>query len=143
MSQKGTVIAFSLAALTVGTFLFVNGPRRKTYQAIVALDGKEPFGATFPGSSDSVVLYRHGRHGITCFDAFHSKELHDRLSAKDGQIVTVQYDTFGNGYNVHSVDGFVLANGTHVLRPDFAVTGGISGGPNGRGGFEADGRDCW
>jgi|ERR1700733_4924785 len=148
MSRTGNVISFSLAALLAGTFLFFNRSGRKTYQAVVALDGKGPFGGIYPGGADIVVLYRHGRDGVTCFDGFHSKELHDRLASKDGQVVTVQYDTFMTfgrikAYNVHSIDGFILANGTSVLRPDFAASSGVAAAPNGHGGFEANGGDCW
>ena len=119
---------------------------RKTYQANVALNGKGPLGIADPpwDGPDAVVLYRTGRNGVICFDAFHSKELHDRLSAKNGQSVTVEYDTFSDfgrvrGYNVHSVDGMVLANGYHVLREDFAATAGAA--RTGAGSIGKD--DCW
>lgn len=108
-----------------------NRVSRRAYQANVALNGKGPLGiadAPWDGP-DAVVLYRTGRGGVVCFDAFHSKVLHDHLSAKNGQPVTVEYDTFSNfgkmsGYTVHSVDGMILANGTHVLREDFAASAG-------------------
>jgi hypothetical protein len=79
-----------------------------------------------------------------CFNAFHSKDLHDRLSARNGQLVTVEYDTFSDfgkvrGYNVHSVDGMVLANGYHVLRDDFAASAGVAGTGPGSAGED----DCW
>jgi hypothetical protein len=78
---------------------------------------------------------------VVCFDAFKSKELHDRLLAKNGQPVTVEYDTasdFGKvrGCNVHSVDGMMLANGYHVFKPEVAASAGVLGNSS-----SAD--DCW
>lgn len=126
-------------------------PTRRTYQAYVALDGKGPLGLTGPpwDGPDALVLYRSARNGVICFDAFHSKELHDRLSLKNGQRVTVEYDTFPSifrgelGYNVHSVSGIILANGTHVLRRDFASTAGVVASKREDGTFSARENDCW
>jgi hypothetical protein len=85
-----------------------------------------------------------GRNGVICYEAFHSKDLHDHLSAKNGQPVTVEYDTFSDfgrvfGYNVHSVDGMILANGYHVLRGDFAASSGVASEGSGSAGED----DCW
>lgn len=97
------------------------------------------------GHDDTVTLYRTGRGGVVCFDAFHSPELRKALQAKDGKRVTVEYDTFTDfgkvtGYNVHSVDGIVLADWKHVLRPEFAASAGVEmAGPVGT----ASGDDCW
>lgn len=140
-------LAAVFAFLVVAYLLFIDRPSRRTYRAYVALDGKGPLGLTDPpwDGPDAVVLYRNGRNGVVCFDAFHSKELHDRLYAKNGRLVTVQYDTFSDfgkvrGYNVHSVDGMILADGDHVLREDFAASAGIaSDGTR----ASADGADCW
>jgi len=119
---------------------------RKTYQANVALNGEGPLGIADPpwNGPDAVVLYRTARNGVVCFDAFHSKDLHDRLSGKNGQPVTVEYDTFVEfgkvrGYNVHSVDGMILANGYHVLKGDFAATAGVARAGAGSAGSD----DCW
>src|SRR5476651_2084513 len=113
-------------------FIGCNVTARKTYQEYVAVDGKGPSGQAGPpwDGQDAVILYRTGRNGVVCFNAFHSKDLQNRLSAKNGKLVTVEYDTFSDfgkvrGYNVHSVDGIILANGDHVLRDDFAPSGGI------------------
>jgi hypothetical protein len=135
----------------VGWMRWVDTPARRTYQAYVALDGKGPWGLTDPpwDGPDALVLYRSPRDGVVCFDAFHSKELHDRLSPKNGQRVTVEYDTFPSifggelGYNVHSVGGMILANGTHVLRGDFAGTAGVVASKRGDGTFSARENDCW
>jgi hypothetical protein len=124
---------------------FIDRAGRKTYQASVALDGKDPlFTTDLWNGPDAVVLYRTGRNDVICFDAFHSNELHDRLSAKNGQLVTVEYDTFSDfgkvrGYNVHSIDGIILANGYHVLREDFAGSAGVLQ----KGEGSAGGDDCW
>ena len=148
MSRKRiwtVVIAIPLACM-VTCFFLTNRAGRRTYQAYVALDGKGP---SFlmnqrSGPSDDVLLYRSGRNGVTCYDVFHSKELHDFLLPKNGHPVTVEYDTFSDfgkvrGYNVHSVDGKVLANGYHVLREDFAGGAGVA-----RQGPGSAGRDdCW
>jgi hypothetical protein len=135
------VIVVLVGCTFIGYLLFIDRDVRRTYQARVALDGKEPFGPIYPSDPDSVILYRKGRNGVTCFDAFRSKELHDRLSPKNRQLVTVEYDTFNDfgkvrGYNVHSIDGLILANGYHVLRPDFAASAGVAGNSNST-------NDCW
>ena len=135
------ILTVMIAFLVVGCDVV----SRKTYQASVALNGKGPLGISGPpwDGPDGVVLYRTGRDGVICYDAFHSKDLHDRLLAKNGQPVTVEYDTFRSfgrmsGYNVHSVDGMILANGDHVLRDDFAATSGLAS--KGAGSGEGD---CW
>jgi hypothetical protein len=60
---------------------------------------------------------------VICWDGFHLQELHDRLTPKNGQPVTVEYDTFTNfgtvGYTLHSVDGIVLPE-------DVAVSAGVA-----------------
>jgi hypothetical protein len=141
------IISFSLV---FGSFLlnraFVDRLTTKTYQANVALDGKGPWPFNDPSSdgSDAVFLYRNGRNGVVCYDGFDSKELHDFLLSKNGQSVTVEYDTFTDfgkvrGYNVHSVDGKILANGYHVLKPEFASSTGVARAGSGT----ASGEDCW
>lgn len=136
------ILTVLIACLIVGC----DTVSRKTYEARVALNGKGPLDITGPpwNGPDAVVLYRTGRNGVICFDAFHSKDLHDRFSAKNGQLVTVEYDTFSDfgrvrGYNVHSVDGMVLANGYHVLRDDFAGAAGVARKGPGSAGPD----DCW
>jgi hypothetical protein len=131
-------LLFAFACAFIVYFLFVDRAGRKTYQAQVALDGKTPWGPFNPRSADppdTVVVYRSVGNGVICFDAFHSKGLHDALSSKNGQTVTVEYDTFSDfgrvrGYNVHSVNGVVLANGYHVLRPEFGAISGVVGNTN-------------
>jgi hypothetical protein len=135
------VIVVFVGCAVIGYDVFIDRVVRRSYQAHIALDGKEPFGPVYPSAPDSVILYRRGRNGVTCFDAFRSKELHDRFSPKNGQLVTVEYDTFTDfgkvrGYNVHSIDGLILGNGYHVSRPDFAASAGVAGNSN-----STD--DCW
>ena len=141
------IISFSLI---FGSFLvnrtFVDRAATKGYREYVALDGKGPVGLTGPpfDGPDAAVLYRNGHNGVVCFDAFNSKELHDFLLPKDGQSVIVEYDTFSDfgkvrGYNVHSIDGIILANGYHVLREDFAGSAGVLQ----KGEGSAGGDDCW
>jgi len=144
------VIAVLTVCVIIGLQRWADTPTKRTYQAYVALDGKVPWGVTpSRDEPDALVLYRTGRDGVVCFDTFHSKELHDRLSLKNGQRVTVEYDTFPNlfggelGYNVHSVDGIILANGTHVLREDFSGTAGVVASRRGDGTFSARRNDCW
>ena len=119
---------------------------RRTYQEYVALDGSGPLllRDLHVGAFDDVVLYRSGRNGVICYDVLHSKELHNFLLPKNGHLVTVEYDTLSDfakvrGYNVHSVDGKLLANGDHVLREDFAGAAGVA--REGRGPARAE--DCW
>jgi hypothetical protein len=135
------VIVVLTGCAFVGRSVFIDRVVRRVYPARVALDGKEPFGPIYPSAPDSVIVYRKGRNGVTCFDAFRSKELHDRLSPKNGRLVTVEYDTlnyFGEvrGYDVRSIDGFFLADGYHVFRPDFVASAGVAGNGNSRA-------DCW
>lgn len=145
------VLTAIVACLVAGYLLLIDRPDRKTYQAYVALDGKGPFGLADPpwNGPDAVVLYRKGRNGVVCFDGFHSKQLHGFLSAKNGQLVTVQYDTFSDfgkvrGYNVHSVDGMLLANGYRVLRLDFAGSASVASGPvSNTKNVTLNGNDCW
>jgi hypothetical protein len=151
MSRKTALWIFAavlIACLFVACFYFVDKPGRRTYQAYVALHGQEPFGpfaGAWSDSPDAVVLYRSGHGGVICYDSFSSKELHNALLPKDGKHVTVVYDTFSDfghvrAYNVHSIDGIVLANGYHVLRPDFAGSAGVAGRP----GSDTGSRDaCW
>lgn len=141
------IISFSLV---FGSFFMIRAlvDRHvvKSYQMYVAMDGKGPQGLTDPpwDGPDVVVLYRRGRNGVICFDAFHSNELHDFLFSKNGQPVTVEYDTFSDfgkvrGYNVRSVDRKILANGYHLLKPEF----GSSAGSTSTGEGTTSGDDCW
>jgi hypothetical protein len=66
------------------------------------------------------------------------------LLTKNGQPVTVEYDTFSDfgrvrGYNVHSVDGMILADGYHLSGRDLAATAGVAR----KGPSSAGGDDCW
>lgn len=139
-------VVLTVCALIAFCF-FMDRPRRRTYQAYVALDGDEPWGPLYPPSArppNFVVVYRTGHNGVVCFDTFHSKDFHDELLSKNGKSVTVEYDTwseFGKvyGYNVHSVDGTVLANGFHVFQPENLGVNGVSS----KGGGTASGDDCW
>lgn len=126
-----------VASLTVSAliilYFFADRPGRRVYQAYVALDGTEPWGPLYPPSEtppDFVVVYRTGHNGVVCFDTFHSKNLHNALLSKKGNPVTVEYDTwsqFGRvyGYNVRSIDGIELANGSHVLWPGILGVNGV------------------
>jgi hypothetical protein len=145
--NRGTIwqiaVALVIGGVFIGYWLLIDRPATKTYQAYVALDGTVPSGLDRPLSEgpDAVVLYRTGHHGVICFDEFHSRELHDRLLSRNSQSVTVEYDTFSDfgkvrGYNVGSVDGIRLANGYHVLKPEFAGSAGVAGNST-----STD--DCW
>ena len=123
-----------LVGVVVGCVLilnhyFVDRAGRRTFQDYVALDGREPWDPEPSAPPGTVTIYRTGRGGTICYEVFHSHELHDDLLSKNGQLVTVEYDTFSDfgrlrAYNVHSIDGIVMANGYYVLRSDFE---GISG----------------
>jgi hypothetical protein len=140
------VLVILITCVVIGFLLMTNRAGRRTYQNYVALDGKGPslLMNQHSEASDDVVLYRSGRNGVICYDAFHSAELHDFLFPKNEHSVTVEYDTFSyfgkvRAYNVHSVDGKVLANGYHVLREDFAGVAGVAGEGPGSAGED----DCW
>jgi len=146
------IVSFTLV---FGSFLvdraFVDRHSIKSCRMYVALDAKSSSGLADPGwgGPDAVLLYRTGRNGVVCWDFFRSKELHDFLSAKNGQPVTVEYETFSDfwkirGYNVRSVDGKMLASGYHVLKPEFAGSSGVTAfGGGGSGNLTASEEDCW
>jgi len=146
VKRRALILSIAVVCLVLGYLRFVDRAGRKTYQAYVALNGQGPMAIAHApwNSPNAVVLYRTGRNGVICYDGFQSKDLHDRLQAKNGQAVTVEYDTFSDfgkvrGYNVHAVDGIVLANGYHVLREDYAATAGVA--REGQG--SANESDCW
>lgn len=150
MSKKnktGLVIIVFLLLLTAVYRLFVDRPGRRTFEATVALSSLPPAAgdSSSPDAFDSLTIYRTGRGGTTCFETFHSPELREMFSPKNGQQVMVEYDTFSDfgkvrGYNVHSIDGFVLANGYHLVRPDYGAGSGAVIGP---GQTSASGDYCW
>jgi hypothetical protein len=139
MKRRGVywrIVTVVLIGSSVMAFwLLTDRHARRTYQVHVALDRYEEW-----KGPDVVVLYRTGRDGVVCFDAFRWKDLHDHLSAKNGQVVTVEYETFSDfgkvrGYNLRSVDGMILANDN---KPFTASSGVISDGPG-----SAGESDCW
>ena len=119
----------------------------RRYKAWLDIDGKGPPGFPILASNghdtDRVLLYRPGKNDVLCYDSLSSRELHDRLLAKNGMAVTVEYDVSSNllgkvyGYNVRSVDGIILAK-----LPRGAPRGGGGVAKNGPGG-RASGDDCW
>jgi hypothetical protein len=138
------VIAMLIGSLVMAFWLLIDRHARRTYQAYVALDRYGPPSLIDPPSEgpDLVVLYRTGSYGVVCYDAFHSKDLHDHLSAKNGQPVTVEYETFSDfgkvrGYMVHSVDGMLQANG------GLAGVAGIIGSRRADGTISGGESDCW
>lgn len=150
LSVRPWIAVVVLIACALIGYRLTNRFVRRTYQAYVALDGKGPLGLTDPpwDGPDAVVLYRRGRNGVVCYAAFNSKYLHDRLSGKNGQPVTVEYDTFTEfgkvvGWNVHSVNGIVLANGYHVLREDFGAAAGVLASRRDDGSYSGGEIDCW
>jgi hypothetical protein len=134
-----------IGGLSLG--LFVNRTVRRTYQETLSLNAGDPHPSGMPSpedNSDAVTVYRKGRAGEMCYDKFHSEELHKALSPKHGQFVTVEFDTFTDfgkvrGYNVHSIDGVVLANGYHSLHPEWDGESGVVSAGAGTVG----GDSCW
>jgi hypothetical protein len=138
-----------VTALLIGSFvmvfwLLIDRQARRTYQAYVALDRYGPPSVMDPPwqGPDLVVLYRTGRYGVVCYDVIRSKDLHDHLSAKNGQLVTVEYETFRDfgkvrGYIVRSVDGMTRADGS--------LTGGagVIASKRADGSFSGGQSDCW
>ena len=114
--------------------LFTNKVTIKTFQMGLALDGKAPWGDVGPQGKDGtlpIVLYR--RIGTSyCYVALESQELRDRLAAKRGDTVTVEYNVFSDfgrerSYNVRSVDGILLHNGEYVVKDAERFGGQILG----------------
>jgi hypothetical protein len=131
------VIAVLVGSFVMAYWLLIDRHARRTYQVYVALDRYEGW-----EGPDVVVLYRTGRYGVVCYEALHSKDLHDHLSAKNGQLVTVEYETFSDfgkvrGYIVRSVDGMARADGS--------LTGaaGIIASKRADGSFSGGESDCW
>ena len=114
--------------------LFTNKTSIRSYQMYVAIDGHAPWGdvgAHWPGRSLPVVVYRRVGDSY-CYDAFKSEELRQRLFSKDGRTVEVEYNFFRDfgrerGYNVRSVDGFLLNEGLHTVRDFEQFSGQILG----------------
>jgi hypothetical protein len=138
------VIGLLIGSFVMAFLLLIDRHAIRAYQAHVTLDRYgEPSLMDPPWKGpDLVVLYRTGRYGVVCYDVLRSKELRDHLSGKNGQIVTVEYETFSDfgkvrGYRLHSVDGMVQANGGVAgaagLIPSKRADGSISGGES----------DCW
>jgi hypothetical protein len=150
MSKKRNAGLVILGLAVIGGLflgLVVDRPVRRTYQETLSLNAADPQPsgiASQEDNSDAVTVYRKGRGGEMCYDKFHSAELHKALSPKQGQLVTVEFDTvtdFGRlrGYNVHSIDGIVLANGYHSLHPGWGgESGSVSTGEGTTGGAS-----CW
>ncbi|MGC1965631.1 MAG: hypothetical protein WA673_04175 [Candidatus Acidiferrales bacterium] len=145
---KAGILIVILIVLAVSFLrLFVDRPAGRTYQETVALNAQDPTPSGVPSpedSSNTVSVYRTGRAGAICYDTFHSQELRKALSSKNGQRVSVEFDTFNDfgkvrDYNVHSIDGIVMANGDHLLRPEYAGISGIESTGEGA----ASGGSCW
>ncbi len=127
-------LAFLGTAFCTDRF-FTNKMTIKTFQMNVAVDGKAPWGDVGPEWSNGpvpLVLYR--RIGTDyCYVAFESRELRDRLAAKDGRSVVVEYNIFRDfgrerSYNVRSVDGILLNTGERVVKDAERFSGQILGG---------------
>jgi hypothetical protein len=138
------VIGGLVVSFVIAFWLLIDGHIIRTYQEHVALDRYgEPSLMEPPWEGpDLVVLYRTGRYGVVCFTALRSKELHDHLSGKNGQLVTVEYETFSNfgkvfGYRLHSVDGIAQANG------GMAGAAGIISSKRADGSISGGESDCW
>ncbi len=114
--------------------LFTNKVTIRSYQMYVAVNGHAPWGDVEPEWSDGsapIVLYRRLGNGY-CYYAFKSEELRQRLSPKNGQAVTVQYNIFRDfgkdrSYNVRSVDGLLLSDEHHTVKNFEGFGGHISG----------------
>ncbi|HVO81777.1 MAG TPA: hypothetical protein VMT28_13660 [Terriglobales bacterium] len=112
-----------LAASFCTDRLFTSKVKVKTFQMMVALDGKTPWGQVAPEWDDGtppLVLYRDV-NGSYCYTAFESQELRERLALKGSRTVAVEYNVFSDfghtrSYNVRSVDGILLHDGERVVK---------------------------
>jgi len=95
----------------------------KTFQMSVDLDGKVPWGkvgSEWDDGTPSLVLYRDV-NGSYCYTAFKSQELRARLTQRQSDTVTVEYNVFSDfgrarSYNVRSLDGVLLHEGERVVK---------------------------
>ena len=142
--NRRIVTTLLIGSFVMAFWLLIDRHVRRTYQAYVALDRYGPPSVMDPPweGPGLVVLYRTGRYGVVCYDAIRSKDLHDHLSGKNGQLVTVEYETFSDfgkvrGYMVRSVDGMTRADGS--------LTGaaGIIASKRADGSFSGGESDCW
>jgi hypothetical protein len=94
----------------------------REYQMSVALDGKAPWGEVGPesgGEPAPTVLYRKLGQSY-CYTAFQSPNLSSHLRESGKSQVDVQYNIFSDfghegRYTLRSVDGVLLARGTHTI----------------------------
>lgn len=114
-------LGFVCACLLADLF-FTNKVVVRSYQVNVSLDGNAPWGSVGPEWDDAIkptVLYRRVEDGY-CYIAFKSEKLRDRLAREHRTMVSMQINImkdFGieRGYNVRSVDGLLLADGSKVV----------------------------
>jgi len=142
------LIVVLVGGALVGYLVFMDKSGRRTFQEYVELEGHGPVDDSSLKRSDSVVLYRTGANNVVCFNYFYSKELHDHLLGKNGQQVTVEYETYRSfgkvyAYNVQSVDGMTLANGQFTLRPEFGASSGVTASRRRDGSYSGGNSDCW
>jgi hypothetical protein len=145
------VIALLILSVGLGySYLrLIHLPHWTSYQANVALDRTwEPQASRPSDMPNAVLLFRTGRNGVICHDAFPSEELHDRLLAKNGHAVTVEYEILPihdktRFYRVHSVDGMILAYSHDGRSANSAGNPNIVDSGKGDGIISTDESDCW
>jgi hypothetical protein len=115
-------VAF-LCASFLADRLFTGKVVIRSYEVKVSLNGNAPWGTVGPEWSDDtkpLVLYRRVPDGY-CYVAFKSKDLRERLATQDGATLPMQINIFTDfgmesGYNVRSVDGLLLADGSKAMQ---------------------------
>ncbi len=90
-TDRRIVIALLILCGGVGysCLLLMHLPNRTSYQAYLALDRNKEPGQPPSDMTNAVLLYRTG---AICYDAFPPGELHDRLLAKNGEAITIEYE---------------------------------------------------
>jgi hypothetical protein len=118
---------------------FTNQIEIRTYEMNWSANGEVPWGRTEDAAQPLAIWRKVGAND--CYDSFDSQELRKLVLSTSRPTVTVQYNvfrTFGreSGFNVRSVDGYLLNEGKQNVHPGWSGGGQIE--EEGTGGKSID-----